>query len=74
MEVETIEGERVTTRYDAGCPETDRQAQARRVEAKFQSLVEPVLGAAGTVRLKDSILELDALHDVSALNSTIKWD
>ncbi len=74
MEVETIEGERVTTRYDAGCPETDRQAQARRVEAKFQSLVEPVLGAAGTVRLKDSILELDALNDVSALNSTIKWD
>lgn len=74
MEVETTDGERLTARYDAGCPETDRQAQALRVEAKFKALVEPVLGVAAAARLRETVQGLDALNDVSALYSTIKWD
>lgn len=71
MEVETTDGERLTTRYDAGCPETDRQAQAMRVKEKFRALVEPVLGAARAVRLREAILGLDAQDDASSLYAKI---
>lgn len=71
MEVETAGGERLVVRYDAGRPETDRDVQARRVEAKFDALVEPVLGIEGVARLKERILGLAELDRVVTVFETV---
>ena len=42
--VETNDGRELRATHDAGLPGTDYAAQARRLAAKFERLVEPVLG------------------------------
>ena len=53
--------------HDAGIPSADIAAQGERLFAKFDALAEPVLGAARSRELRETILDLDGLADVSAL-------
>ncbi|MEO5693473.1 MAG: MmgE/PrpD family protein [Usitatibacter sp.] len=61
VEVETASGAKYSVTHDAGQPEADLAAQARRVAAKFTALVEPVIGAGRAEALKQRILALDSL-------------
>ena len=61
--VETTDGRRLQAAYDAGIPETDLAAQGARLDAKFDTLATPVLGAARANTLKRL---LERLESVSA--------
>ena len=49
------------------CERADIAAQGERLAAKFDALAEPTLGAARARELRETILGLDALADVSTL-------
>ena len=53
--------------HDAGIPNGDIAGQGERLAAKFDALAEPALGAARARELREAILGLDALADISAL-------
>jgi 2-methylcitrate dehydratase PrpD len=53
--------------FDCGIPAQDLTAQRRALEAKYESLVVPVLGAAAARRLHDLIENLPSLSDVGEL-------
>jgi 2-methylcitrate dehydratase PrpD len=53
--------------FDATKPANDLALQRQRLSAKFDTLVQPVLGAERSCRLRDTILRLDAMNDVSEL-------
>jgi len=59
MELVLTDGSRVTARYDSGVPAEDIAEQGRRLEEKFTSLAEPILGGAKT---SDLIGEVSRLH------------
>jgi 2-methylcitrate dehydratase PrpD len=65
--LELADGRRVTARYDSGIPATEIAEQGRRLTAKFDALVEPVLGAARTRELREMISGLDGLDDIGDL-------
>ena len=67
LEIELTDGRRLTARHDAGIPAADTADQGRRLAAKFQALVEPVLGAPRTRELRETIAGLDHLADVADL-------
>jgi len=67
LEIELTDGCRVTARHDAGIPAADIADQGRRLSAKFEALVEPVLGAPRTRELRETIAGLDHLADVASL-------
>jgi 2-methylcitrate dehydratase PrpD len=67
LEIELTNGRRVTARHDAGIPAADIADQGRRLSAKFEALVEPVLGAPRTRELRGTIAGLDHLRDVAEL-------
>ena len=48
LELELTDGRRLTTSYDSGVPASDITEQGRRLEEKFTSLAEPILGGAKT--------------------------
>lgn len=64
LELLLTDGTSVTTRHDAGVPATDVAAQGERLEEKFASLVEPVLGAERCQALIAQIGRVDRLADV----------
>jgi 2-methylcitrate dehydratase PrpD len=67
LELQLADGRRVTARHDAGIPAADIADQGRRLSAKFDALVEPVLGAPRTRELRETIAGLDRLPDVADL-------
>jgi 2-methylcitrate dehydratase PrpD len=67
LEIELAGGNRVTAHHDAGIPAADIADQGRRLAAKFDALVEPVLGAPRTRELRETIAGLDHLANVGEL-------
>jgi 2-methylcitrate dehydratase PrpD len=64
LELELTDGRCLTTSYDAGVPASDIAEQGRRLEQKFSSLAEPILGGAKTRDLLGEISRMDALGDL----------
>jgi hypothetical protein len=69
LELELADGRRITARRDAGIPAADIAAQGLRLAAKFDALVEPVLGAPRARELCETIAGLDSLTDIGSLTS-----
>ena len=67
LDIEVTDGKRLTARHDAGIPAADIADQGRRLAAKFDALVEPLLGAPRTRELRETIAGLDHLADVADL-------
>jgi 2-methylcitrate dehydratase PrpD len=67
LEVTLTDGRILRARHDAGIPSADIAGQGERLAAKFDALAGPVLGAARTRELRETILGLDELADVGTL-------
>jgi 2-methylcitrate dehydratase PrpD len=67
MAIQLDDGTTLEATHDSGIPWTDVARQRRALETKFESLVTPLLGAAGTKRLHDAIERIDSLADVGEL-------
>src|SRR5215469_9761195 len=67
LKLELVDGRRPTARHDAGIPASDISDQGRRLAAKFDSLVEPVLGSSRTRELRETIAGLDDVADIGTL-------
>src|SRR5712671_5947361 len=67
IEVELDGGRRVAARHDAGIPAADITEQGARLAAKFDALVEPVLGASRTRELRGIVAGLDGAADIGDL-------
>jgi 2-methylcitrate dehydratase PrpD len=65
--VTLADGKVLEARHDSGIPADDVAAQGRRIGAKFESLVAPILGDAATSRLAEAILALDDMRSPDAL-------
>jgi 2-methylcitrate dehydratase PrpD len=64
LELELTDGTCVAAVHDAGMPATDIDRQGRRLEEKFISLAEPVLGATKTRDLIGQVGRFDTLLDL----------
>jgi 2-methylcitrate dehydratase PrpD len=67
VSIQLDDGTTLEAKHDSGIPWADVGKQRRALETKFDSLVTPVLGAAGTKRLHDAIERIDTLSDVGDL-------
>jgi 2-methylcitrate dehydratase PrpD len=67
LELELVDGRRLTTRHDAGIPAADIAEQGARLAAKFDVLVAPVLGAPRARELREMISGLDNVADIRSL-------
>jgi 2-methylcitrate dehydratase PrpD len=67
VRVRTISGETYTAAANVGIPATDLEAQWQRLGAKFQTLVEPLLGAVQTEALAQGCRHLAELPDLRKL-------
>jgi 2-methylcitrate dehydratase PrpD len=67
LELQLADGRRPAARHDAGIPAVDIADQGRRLAAKFDALVEPVLGAPRTRELRETISRLEDLGDIGSL-------
>jgi 2-methylcitrate dehydratase PrpD len=69
LKVTLADGSVLESTHDAGVPAADIAAQGRHIEAKFASLAEPILGAAGVRRLAAAVGALDELRHIRDLMS-----
>jgi 2-methylcitrate dehydratase PrpD len=67
LELQLADGRRLIARHDAGIPAGDIADQGRRLAAKFDALVEPVLGPSRSRELRETIAGLDDLPDIDRL-------
>ena len=67
MAIQLDDGTTIEATHDSGIPWADVGRQRQALETKFDSLVTPVLGAAGASRLHDAIDRLEELADVGDL-------
>ena len=67
LDLGLVDGRRLSTRHDAGIPAADIAEQGRRLTAKFDALVEPLLGAPRARELRRMIADLDDVTDVGSL-------
>jgi 2-methylcitrate dehydratase PrpD len=67
LQLELVDGRRLTARHDAGIPAADIPDQGNRLAAKFDALVVPVLGAPRTRELREMIADLDNVADIGSL-------
>jgi 2-methylcitrate dehydratase PrpD len=67
LELELADGPRIAARHDSGIPAADITEQGLRLAAKFDALVEPLLGASRTRELRETISGLDNLTDIGSL-------
>jgi 2-methylcitrate dehydratase PrpD len=67
LELELVDGRRISARYDAGIPAADIADQGQRLAAKFDALVAPVLGAPRARELREMISDLENLNDIGSL-------
>ena len=61
------DGKTVTARHDSGIPSDDVADQGKRLEEKFNALVEPVLGANRSSALISDIGRFEELGDIRGL-------
>src|SRR6516165_3283487 len=64
LQLVLADGRRLTARHDAGIPAADIAEQGERLVAKFDALVEPVLGRPRTRELREAIADLDRISDI----------
>src|SRR5467141_1003017 len=64
LKLDLADGRQVSARHDAGIPAPDVAEQGARLAAKFDALVEPVLGAPRTRELREIISDLDGLEEI----------
>jgi 2-methylcitrate dehydratase PrpD len=67
LDLDLVDGRRLTAQHDAGIPAADLAGQGRRLAAKFDTLVEPVLGAPRARELRQIVSNLDGLSDLGDL-------
>ena len=67
MAIELDDGTTIEATHDSGIPWADVFKQRQAIEAKYESLLTPVLGAVGARRLHDAIERIDSLTDVGEL-------
>ncbi len=67
MAIQLDDGTTIEATHDSGIPWADVAKQRAALETKFESLVVPVLGAAGAKRLRDAIDRIDTMSDVGEL-------
>ena len=67
MAIQLDDGTTIEVTHDSGIPWPDLEKQRQAIETKFDSLVTPLLGAAGARRLHDVIERIDSLTDVGEL-------
>ena len=67
LEIELDGGRRVAARHDAGIPAVNITEQGERLAAKFDALVEPMLGAPRTRELREIVSGLDSAADIGEL-------
>jgi 2-methylcitrate dehydratase PrpD len=67
IDVTLANGKRVSARHDAGIPAADIAEQGERLAAKFDALVEPVLGPPRARELRQMVAGLDGLNDIGSL-------
>jgi 2-methylcitrate dehydratase PrpD len=67
LDLELTDGQRLSTRHDAGIPAADVAAQGKKLAEKFDALVEPVLGAPRARELRQMVAGLDGVNDFSSL-------
>jgi 2-methylcitrate dehydratase PrpD len=67
MRVTLDDGRVVEARYDSGIPAADLAAQQRRLEAKFMTLAEPVVGRSRAEQLVACVAALDGLGSLDEL-------
>jgi len=67
LAIQLDDGTTLEATHDSGVPWADVAKQRRALETKFDSLVTPILGAAGAKRLHDAIERIDSLDDVGDL-------
>src|SRR5271169_1412214 len=67
IDVTLANGRRVSARHDAGIPAADIAEQGERLAAKFDALVDPVLGRPRARELRQMVAGLDGLNDIGSL-------
>ena len=67
MAIQLDDGTTLEATHDSGIPWPDVGKQRQAIEAKYESLVTPILGSAGARRLHDTIERIDSLTDVGEL-------
>jgi 2-methylcitrate dehydratase PrpD len=67
IDLDLVDGRRLTARHDAGIPAADIAEQGSRLTAKFGALVEPVVGAPRARELCQMVAGLDGLGDFGEL-------
>jgi 2-methylcitrate dehydratase PrpD len=68
LELELFDGRRIAARHDAGIPAADIAEQGERLAGKFDTLVQPMLGAPRTRELREVISSLDNVADIGSLS------
>jgi 2-methylcitrate dehydratase PrpD len=68
LELELTDGRRIATSYDSGVPASDIAEQGKRLEEKFSSLAEPILGAA---KSRDLLGELGRIETLKHLRGVM---
>jgi 2-methylcitrate dehydratase PrpD len=61
------DGQILEEKHDSGIPARDIRDQGARLETKFHSLVDPILGVEGSDRLIERVSELQHLPDLNAV-------
>jgi len=67
LELDLVDGRRVSARHDAGIPAADIADQGKRLATKFDALVAPVLGTARARELREMISDLENVNDIGSL-------
>jgi MmgE/PrpD C-terminal domain len=67
LSVTLADGRIIRASHDAGVPSADIVAQAKRLAAKFDALVAPVLGTARARELREAVAGLDGLGEIGDL-------
>jgi 2-methylcitrate dehydratase PrpD len=67
VEVETIDGAKVSIEHDAGIADPSVSRQSQRLQEKFTALVEPLYGTARTRAIIGLVDRLDGLSDIGEL-------
>ena len=71
VSIELNDGRRIKTSVNVGVPAADVAAQAAKLEAKFNSLVEPVLGRARARTALDMIKRFEQLPSLKGLMEAV---
>ena len=69
--IETTTGQRFEKQFDVGVPAVDLADQERRLRAKFDSLVQPHLGAEESQGLRDELMRFEGLNKANAVFSRL---